>query len=104
VEQSLKTSFLLMAQYDGLAVIPVATVVRDYFPHLSPDKFLRKAALGEIPLPVIRIDSCTRKSAKGVHVADLAHYIEQRRAAAMKEAEQLAGTASDRNLKGCAPQ
>ena len=29
----MKTSFLLMAQYDGLALIPVEWVCRDYFRH-----------------------------------------------------------------------
>ena len=38
----MKTSFLLMAQYDGLAVIPVEWVCRDYFRHLTVEKFLRK--------------------------------------------------------------
>lgn len=28
---TMKTAFLLMAQYDGLAVIPVDWVCRDYF-------------------------------------------------------------------------
>lgn len=86
----MNTAFLLMAQYDGRAVIPVDVVARDYFPHLSTDKFLRKAALGEIKLPVVRIDPGTQKSAKGIHLADLAKYIDDRRAAAIKEAGQLA--------------
>lgn len=85
----MNTAFLLMAQYDGRAVIPVDVVARDYFPHLSTDKFLRKTAIGEIRLPVVRIDPGTQKSAKGIHLADLAKYIDDRRAAAIKEAEQL---------------
>lgn len=87
----MNTAFLLMAQYDGLAVIPIATVARDYFPHLSVDKLSRKAAAGEIALPILRIDPGTQKSAKGVHLIDLANYLDSRRAAAIKEAEQLAG-------------
>lgn len=86
----MNTAFLLMAQYDGKAVIPVDVVARDYFPHLSTDKFLRKAALGEIKLPIVRIDPGTQKSAKGVHLTDLAKYLDDRRAAAIKEASQLA--------------
>lgn len=85
----MNTAFLLMAQYDGRAVIPVDVVARDYFPHLSADKFLRKTALGEIRLPVVRIDPGTQKSVKGIHLTDLAKYIDDRRAAAIKEAEQL---------------
>ncbi len=88
----MNTAFLLMAQYNGKAVIPVDVVARDYFPHLSTDKFLRKTLLGEIKLPVVRIDPGTQKSAKGIHLTDLAHYLDERRAAAVKEAAQLAGT------------
>lgn len=87
----MNTSFLLMAQYNALAVIPVATVVKDYFPHLSTDKFLRKVAIGEINIPLLRIESGSQKAAKGVHLSDLAKYLDDRRAAAVKEAKQLAG-------------
>lgn len=90
----MNTSFLLMAQYDALAVIPVATVVKDYFPHLSTDKFLRKVAIGEINIPLLRIESGSQKAAKGVHLSDLAMYLDDRRAAAVKEAKQLAGQSS----------
>lgn len=87
----MNTAFLLMAQYNGQAVIPVGRVVTDYFPHLSVDKFTRKVALGEIKLPLVRIDPGTQKSAKGIHLTDLAKYLDDRRAAAIKEAAQLAG-------------
>lgn len=87
----MKTSFLLMAQYDGLAVIPVAVVVRDYFSHLTPETFLRKAAMGDIRLPIVRTDPGTQKSARGVHLTDLAAYLDERRAAAIREAELIAG-------------
>lgn len=87
----MNTAFLLMAQYNGMAVIPVGDVTRDYFPHLSVEKFLRKATLGEIRLPIVRIDPGTQKSAKGVHLTDLAQYLDDRRAAAIKEAKQMAG-------------
>jgi len=84
----MKTAFLLMAQYDGLAIIPVEFVVRDYFWHLSVEKFLRKVLAGEIPLPIVRIES-SQKSAKGVHVNDLAAYLDRQTEAARKECEQL---------------
>lgn len=86
----MNTAFLLMAQYHGMAVIPVSVVARDYFPHLSTDKFLRKAVLGEIKLPIVRIDPGTQKGAKGVHLTDLAQYLDDRRDAAIKEAKQMA--------------
>jgi hypothetical protein len=84
----MKTSFLLLAQYDGLAVIPVEWVCRDYFRHLTVEKFLRKVLAGEIPLPIIRMES-SQKSAKGVHVNDLAAYLDKQHEAALKECEQL---------------
>jgi len=85
----MNTAFLLMAQYDAQAVIPVGTVVRDYFPHLSTDKFLRKVAMGEIKLPVVRTDVASQKGARGIHLVDLASFLDARRAAAIKESEQL---------------
>ncbi|WP_372826495.1 pyocin activator PrtN family protein [Polaromonas sp.] len=87
----MNTAFLLMAQYDAQAIIPVGTIVRDYFPHLSVDKFLRKVGMGEIALPITRIEPGSQKGAKGVHLQDLAKYIDERRAAAQKEHKQLTG-------------
>jgi len=85
----MNTAFLLMAQYNAQAVIPVTSVVRDYFPHLSVDKFLRKVAVGDINIPLLRIESGSQKAARGVHLNDLAAYLDTRRAAAVKEAAQL---------------
>jgi hypothetical protein len=84
----MKTEFLLIAQYDGLAVIPVAWVCRDYFRHLTVEKFLRKVLDGEIELPIVRMEG-SQKTAKGVHVADLAAYLDKQTDAARKECEQL---------------
>ena len=80
-----------MAQYEAKSVIPVGVVVRDYFPHLTVDKFLRKVSAGEIALPVTRIEPGSQKGAKGVHLQDLANYIDARREAAQKETRQLTG-------------
>jgi hypothetical protein len=84
----LNTAFLLMAQYDGQAIIPVESVCADYFPHLRPDQFVRKVGAGEIKLPLVRAET-SQKSAKGVHLQDLADYLDKRRDAARKELEQL---------------
>jgi hypothetical protein len=84
----MNTAFLLLAQYDGLAVIPAERVCRDYFSHLTPDKFLRKVSAGEIKIPLVRIET-SQKSAKGVHLQDLADYLDARRKAAKREADQL---------------
>jgi len=87
----MNTSFLLMAQYNAQAVIPVASVVKDYFPHLTTENFLRKVAVGDICIPLVRIEPGSQKGAKGVHLTDLAQYLDDRRAAAVKEARQMAG-------------
>ncbi len=80
-----------MARHDSQVLIPVSTIVRDYFPHLSDDEFVRNVASGEIRLPLIRTDPRSQKTAKGVHILDLAKYIDTRRAAAARESDQMAG-------------
>lgn len=87
----MNTAFLLMAQYNAQAVIPVASVVKDYFPHLTTENFLRKVAMGDINIPLVRVEPGSQKGARGVHLTDLAQYLDDRRAAAVKEAKQLAG-------------
>ena len=89
----MNTAVLLMAQYSGRAVIPVEDVCRDYFCHLSPEKFVKKASMGEIRIPLVRMEA-SQKAAKGVHLVDLAEYLDKRRAAAIKEAEQIASATS----------
>lgn len=84
----MNTAFLLMAQYNGKAVIPVDLVCKDFFSHLTPDKFVRKVSLGEIKIPLMRMEA-SQKCAKGVHINDLAAYLDKCRAAAIKEAEQI---------------
>jgi Pyocin activator protein PrtN len=81
---------LLLAQYGGKAVIPIEDVCRDYFSHLDPGKFIRKVTVGELKIPMVRIEG-SQKCAKGVHLQDLANYIDERTAAARKECEQLTG-------------
>jgi hypothetical protein len=80
----MQTAFLLMAQYNGKAIIPVDDVCRDYFSHLSPEKFVRKVSEGHIPLPVVRMEK-SPKCAKGVHLQDLANYLDERRKIAHHE-------------------
>lgn len=87
----MNTAFVLMARYDAMPIIPVDLVVKDFFPHMSTELFVRKTSTGEIKLPVVRIEPSSQKAAKGVHITDLAQYIDARRAAAVKEANQLAG-------------
>jgi hypothetical protein len=84
------TLFLLMAQYNGRTVVPIDQVCRDFFGHLTVDKLLRKALRGDVALPIVRIET-SQKSQRGVHLVDLAAYIDKRRGAAVKECRQLTG-------------
>lgn len=86
----MKTLFLLMAQYDGQAIIPLDRVCQDYFSHLSPDMFQRKALSGALKIPIVRMEQ-SQKSARGVHVQDLANYLDSRRLEAIRERDQLSG-------------
>lgn len=86
----MKTLFLLMTQYDGQAVIPIDWVCRDFL-GLSVDKFKRKRLMGEIDLPVVRLGADSQKANLGIHLEDLAAYIDRQRAAAIKERDQLTG-------------
>jgi hypothetical protein len=80
------TTSLLMDQYHA-AMISLERVSRDYF-GMTRDRFLRKVLAGEISLPIVRMGH-SQKAAKGVHVSDLADYLDKRREAAHKECEQL---------------
>ena len=90
-QHTASTLFLLMAQYNGRTVVPIDVVCRDFFGHLTVQKLLRKALRGDLALPIVRIET-SQKAQRGVHLVDLAAYIDQRRAAAMKECRQLTGT------------
>ena len=61
------------------------------FGHLTVDKLLRKALRGDLALPIVRIEN-SKKAQRGVHLVDLATYIDKRREAALKECRQLSGT------------
>jgi len=87
----MNTAFILMAQYNGRAIIPLDQICKDYFTHLTPEMFQRKVLAGQIKIPITRME-LSQKSAKGIHLADLAEYLETQRAAAVKECNQLYGT------------
>ena len=84
----MNTAFLLMAQYGAKAIIPIEDVCRDYFSHLSPTKHVQKIGAGEIPIPLVRMEA-SQKCAKGVHLVDLARYLDARVEAARKELNTL---------------
>lgn len=85
---SLNTTFLLLAQYGGKAVIPLDEVRRDFFSHLTLQKLLRNLSSGDIALPLMRMEH-SQKCAKGVHLQDLADFLDKRRHAAKKELSQM---------------
>jgi hypothetical protein len=88
---SAPTLLMLQVQYNSRAAIPLEQVVADFFQHLTVQKFLQKALRGQIRLPILRIEH-SQKSQKHIHLADLARYLDERRAAAVKECRQLCGT------------
>jgi len=80
----------LMAQYNGLAIVPLDRVCEDYFQHLTPQKLQRKVALGEIDLAITRMEG-SQKAARGVHLQDLASYLDAQRKKALSETDKLHG-------------
>lgn len=89
----MNTLWLLGAKYDGAVFIPLEMVCRDFFSHLTPAMLWRKYNEGSIALPIVLLDPGSQKGAKGVHLHDLADWIDLRRAAARKEAWQITGAA-----------
>tara|TARA_R110000796_G_scaffold195662_2_gene312223 strand:+ start:1678 stop:1938 length:261 start_codon:yes stop_codon:yes gene_type:complete len=84
-----------MAQYNGLAVIPLDRICADYFCHLSVEKLQRKVMAAEIDLPIVRMEG-SQKAAKGVHLQDLALYLDSQRARALNENDKLHNRRSSR--------
>jgi predicted DNA-binding transcriptional regulator AlpA len=80
----MNTAFLLMAQYGARAIIPLERVCADYFSHLTPAKLRLKVDVGEIDLPLIRVDD-SEKAASAVYLMDLAAYLDAQREKAKSE-------------------
>ena len=84
----MNTAFLLMAQYNAQAIIPIDAVARDYF-GLTKEQLVRKINAGDVRLPMVRMEPESQKAAKGVHLQDLAAYLDERAEAARRECRQL---------------
>lgn len=82
------TMFLLIWQYGPQVVVPIDLAARDYFPHLTPENLTRKILSGAIALPLLRIED-SRESAKGIHLLDLAQWIEARAEVARRVCQQI---------------
>lgn len=86
----MNTVFLLIAQYNGAAIIPLERVCADYFSHLTPEKFQQKVMAGAIDLPVVRMEG-SQKTARGVALTDLARYLDDQHQRAKIENDKLHG-------------
>lgn len=84
----MNTLFLLMARHDAQPIVPLDVLQRDYFPHLSTVKLVSKMQSGEIPLPLVKTER-SQKAMRGVHLADLATYIDGLRAEAASDLQKL---------------
>lgn len=85
---AMNTTFLLMARYEGLPVIPLDKVCADFFSHLTPTKFVEKVRAGEIGLPLVRLEK-SQKAAKGVPLNDLAEYLDAQIESAKRDLREL---------------
>jgi hypothetical protein len=73
-----------MARYDALPISPIEQVRFDLFNQLSLLNFLRKLNERFIALSDVNIEA-NQKCQKGVHIIDLAHFLENRREDALRE-------------------
>jgi hypothetical protein len=85
---NMNTLFLLMAQYNGQAVIPLHKVCTDYM-NLTVEKFKQKQISGEIKIPVVRLGANSQKAALGIYLKDLADYIDTQREKARSELKKI---------------
>ena len=81
-----------ITKHDELVRLPdyLAGTLADYFSHLTMPKFIRKINEGQLALPLVRMED-SQKSAKGVHLQDLADYLDARRAEGLRELKQMYG-------------
>ncbi|MBK5374270.1 pyocin activator PrtN family protein [Pseudomonas sp. TH43] len=86
----MNTLFLLMAQYNAQAVIPLDKVCSDYM-NLTVEKFKSKRLSGEIDIPITRLGAQSQKAGLGIHLSDLANYIDRQRELAITEQNKLFG-------------
>ena len=82
------TLFLLLAQFNGRTFVPLEDLCQQFFPHLSAEKLWRKRH--EIALPMHAMEG-SQKALKGVHIQDLADYLDARAAEAREDCRKLHG-------------
>jgi hypothetical protein len=59
--------------------------------NLTVEKFKRKCLYGEIDIPIVRLGAESQKAALGIHLRDLANYIDRQREKATIEQRKLMG-------------
>jgi hypothetical protein len=59
----MNTAFMLLARYDGLAIIPLDLVAKDFFTHLTPQKLAGKIDQGEVKLRSFALKPARRRRA-----------------------------------------
>ena len=70
------TTWLLLARYNGMPVIPAKTVCEDFFEPLTYPKFLERTGNGRIGLPIIKMYE-SQKAPRYIHVRDLSEFLEE---------------------------
>ncbi|RZH03129.1 pyocin activator PrtN family protein [Acinetobacter pittii] len=68
--------FLLVARYQS-PVVPLETIVKDYFSHMQIAEARRRANSQQLPFPAFRSEPENKKSTWMVNVADLAVYLDK---------------------------
>jgi hypothetical protein len=82
----MNTLFLLMAEYDGQATVPLSDVAARYL-GLSTREANYRANKQTLPFPTFRAG--WNKSAYQVHLSDLAAYLDACRAEAVRDWESV---------------
>ncbi len=72
-----------------MAINPLELACKDYFAHLTTRHFIEKAAKSDIKIPIVRMEASSQKAARGVHIDDLANWIDAQREAATKELKAM---------------
>lgn len=78
----MRTLFLLQAQFNGRAEIPLAEICNEFL-DLNEPEAKRRAAAHRLPFPAHRLGS--QKSPWMISIADLAEYIDQQKQVAQDE-------------------
>lgn len=70
-------SLLLLTFRYQSPVVPLETVIGDYFDHMQIEEARRKANKQQLPFPVFRSEKDNKKSKWMVNISDLALYLDK---------------------------